>query len=160
MTRRLGEASAGFKALAQVWSHANIPRARKVEIYIATVVSKILYNLDSIWLLQADLHRIDAFHISCLRRMYGIPCSYLSRIPNKQALAVSRQKLLSAILLERQIKLYLRIAALPSDHMLRVLTCEPGSSKPRVWNFKRKPGRPKQQWASCIHRHIDRERVT
>ena len=55
VTRRLGEAMGGFKALKQCWSHANINRNRKTQIYVSCIVSKLLYNLDSFWLLRADL---------------------------------------------------------------------------------------------------------
>ena len=48
VTRRIGEAMGGFKAIAQCWSHANIPRSRKVDIYTACIVSKLLYNLESL----------------------------------------------------------------------------------------------------------------
>ena len=41
VTRRLGEARGDFKVLAQCWSHANIPRSRKMDIYTACIVSKL-----------------------------------------------------------------------------------------------------------------------
>ena len=150
VTRRIGEAMGGFKAIAQCWSHANIPRSRKVEIYTACIVSKLLYNLESLWLLQADLHRIDAFHVKCLRQIYKIPCSYISRVSNREVLHTAGQSTLSSTLAERQIKFYKSIAALPEAHVLRRVTCQPGSPSPRVWSGKRRPGRPRQQWAACV----------
>ena len=153
VTRRLGEARGGFKALAQCWAHANITRHRKVQVYLACIVSKLLYNLDSLWLLQADLARIDAFHVKCLRRIYSIPSSYISRISNRDVMKTASQSTLSSTLAERQAKLYGDIAALPETHVLRRLTCEPGSSEPRQWTIKRRQGRPKQQWAACVHKY-------
>ena len=154
VTRRLGEAIGGFKALSQCWSHANINRNRKAQIYVSCIVSKLLYNLDSLWLLQADLQRIDAFHVKCLRRIYGIPCSYISRVSNQEVLRVSLQEPLSRVLRERQRKLYLDIVAFPEDHLLRKLTCEPLSTSPKVWQLARKRGRPKQQWAHCVYAEL------
>lgn len=63
---------------------------------MACVVSKLLYNLDSLWLLQADLSRLDAFHVQCLRRIYNIPCSYISRISNRDVLSTAKQRTLSS----------------------------------------------------------------
>ena len=78
LSRRLGEASGSFKALESRWKHANITRDRKIKIYLACVISKLMYCLDSLWLLQADLQRLDAFHTKCLRCILNIPCSYIS----------------------------------------------------------------------------------
>jgi hypothetical protein len=158
VTRRLGEARGVFKALEQVWSHANISCTRKVEVYHACVVSKLLYNLDSLWLLQADLHRLDAFHVHCLRCMYHIPCAYLSRISNADVLRTAHQERLSDVLHARQAKLYDRISAFPESHALRQLTCQPGSCRPREWSQKCRRGRPKQQWANSVYGMIQRHR--
>ena len=66
VSRRIGEAKGIFKAMQRCWSHANISRHRKIELYTAIVLPKLLYNIDSIWLLQADKRRLDGFHARCL----------------------------------------------------------------------------------------------
>ena len=152
VTRRLGEARGGFKALAQCWAHANIDRTRKILIYTACIVTKLLYNLESLWLLQADLQRLNAFHVKCLRKIYNIACSYESRVSNAEVLRISNQPALTETLQERQAKLYRQTASLSEDHVLRQVTCERGSDRPRKWCGKRRPGRPKQQWATCVYR--------
>ena len=154
VTRRLGEARAGFKALTQCWSHAKITRSKKVEIYLACIVSKVLYNLESRWLLQADLHRLNAFHVQCLRQIYKIPCSYESRITNEAVLHATQQAQLSQILPGPQQKLYRDIAALPGNAALRILTCEAGSDEPKQWYCQRRRGRPKLQWAQCVFKNM------
>ena len=143
-----------FKNLNQCWSHANINRNRKTEIYLACVVSKLLYNLDSIWLLQADLQRINAFHVKCLRRIYRIPCSYISRISNLEVLSISRQTEMSTMITNRQIKLYQTIIDMPMDHPLRMLTCELDDDTPKLWCQRRRRGRPKQNWAHCVYANL------
>ena len=45
VSRRLGEARASFKSLSQCWSHANITRQRKCQLYHACVVSRLLFGL-------------------------------------------------------------------------------------------------------------------
>ena len=137
--------------MARCWAHANISRSRKILQYNTIVRSKPLYSLDSLWLLQGDLHRLDAFHHQCLRKNNKIPPSYVSRISNKQVLEAAHQGLLSDMLQRQQVKFYNRIAKLPEDNLLRKLTCMPGSVLPRIWDTARRRGRPRQQWAACIY---------
>ena len=150
VSRRIGEAKGAFEALQKCWSHANITRKRKIEIYKACVVSKLMYGLETLWLLQNHLQRIDAFHVKCLRRILHIPCSYLSRVPNSAVLEVAGEPLLSAVLQKRQVAVYKSIAQMPADHLIRRLVCKPSSDEPRVWTAERRRGRPKQQWAACV----------
>ena len=150
LTRRLGEAARAFKSLVALWSHANICRKRKVEIYMACVLSKVCYNLETLWLLKSDLSRLDAFHVRCLRRICKIPPSFISRVTNEAVLAISDQKRFSELLQCRQVRLYKKIAALPNTNLIRSLVCEVGSNFPKQWHRKRKRGRPKLQWARSI----------
>ena len=154
VTRRIGEAKGIFKALRQCWSHANISMQRKLELHDACVVSKVMYNLESLWLLQSDLHRLDGFHAACLRSILKIPCSYISRVSNQHVLERAEQHPLSNLLREHQIKLYKNISRMPESSLLRKLTCESGSDRPRQWAGKRRRGRPKQQWAACVFSQI------
>ena len=48
LTCRLGEANRAFKALVVLWSHANICTARKIEIYMAAVSSKLHKSFRSV----------------------------------------------------------------------------------------------------------------
>ena len=151
VTRRIGEAKSVFKALSNCWSHANICRDRKIQLYKAIVLPKLLYNLETVWALQADRARLDSFHAQCLRRIFRIPSAYVSRISNKTVLERAQESPLSETLRDRQMKLYMKISALPEDNLLKLLTCEPGTKLPRLWGQKRKRGRPKQQWASSVY---------
>jgi len=152
VSRRLGEARCSFKALTKCWSHANVTLHWKVELYTSCIVSKLLYGLEALWLLQADVQRIDAFHCRCLRSICRIQPSYFSRVPNAFILHKTSQTPLSTTLAERQDKLYGYIVNLPDHALLRRCTLEPGSDRPRQWNLKRRRGRPKLQWAFSIYK--------
>ena len=151
VSRRLGEARASFKSLNQCWSHANITRQRKCQLYHAYVTSRLLYGLESLWLLQRDLHRLDAFHAQCLRKICHIPHSYVSRVSNADVLQTAGEVPMTRLFKSRQLSLYDRIIHMPEDSQLRRLTCEAGSDAPKIWASKRSRGRPKQQWASCVY---------
>ena len=154
LTRRLGEAGRVFKSLSACWSHSNICRRRKFELYVACVISKLLYNLETLWLLKADLSRLDAFHIKCLRRICNIPPSFISRVSNDTVLAISGQIKCSVLLHNRQMHLYKKIARLPNDALIRKLVCELDSNCPKRWLYNRKRGRPKLQWARSVYQMI------
>ena len=80
LSRRLGCARAEFDTLARVWSHSSLSTQRKLQIFEACVQTKLLYGLHAAWLRKHGLAKIDSFHVLCLRKILGIPHSYISRI--------------------------------------------------------------------------------
>ena len=82
LTCRLGAARAEFDRLCKIWAHASLPRAKKLQIYQACVVTKLMCCLEGLFLNGAELRKLDAFHHRCLRRIVSIPPSYISRISN------------------------------------------------------------------------------
>ena len=115
------------------------------------VISKLLYGLESFWLLEAERTKLNGFYAKCLRRIHCIPPSFVSRVSNKTVLGKAGTSPLSNKLLQRQLLLFGRVARQPSTSLLRQLTFEPGSLQPKRWNYKRKVGRPRLQWTSCVH---------
>ena len=86
VARRIGEGSSVFGSLCEVWKHANISKAHKMQIYEAWVISKLFFSLERECLRQADKARLNAFHCSCLRKILKVPPSWISRIPNNTVL--------------------------------------------------------------------------
>ena len=109
VSRRLGEVRGSFKSLNRCWSHANISRQRKCQLYRACVVSKLMYGLESLWLLQRDLHRLDAFHAKCLRQICHIPPSFISRVSNATVLQAARETPLTSLFRKQQISFYIEL---------------------------------------------------
>ena len=143
ITRRIGEATSIFRKLQQCWNHANITRHRKLELFRAIILPKLLYNLESIWVNQDGLSRINAFHVRCLRKLCRIAPSFYSRVRNSEIYELCGDTVLSTLLRARQIKLYQSITELPENDIMRKLTCEPNSVFPKIWDGDRKRGRPK-----------------
>ena len=136
--------------MCRIWSHAGISRRRKLDIYMSCVVSKLLYSLESVWLVQHERLRLDAFHHSCLRKMLGIQHSYLSRVPNSEVLSAAALPLLSQLLTDRQISLYKKIAGSSCESFAKALVCT-DIGTPRTWYHKRRRGRPRQMWAESVY---------
>ena len=149
VSRRLGEAASTFKQLDRLWSRSSLGWKRKYKIYDSVVLSKLLYSLDSLWLLKADRARLDAFHCKSLRRIWGIPSAYISRVSNASVLQKASAKPLSQMLLCSQKKLYNKIVQYDaSSFVKRLLFNESGVL--RDWSARRKRGRPRQQWARSV----------
>ena len=153
LSRRLGAAKAEFDTLSRVWSHAAISPGRKIQIFEACVVSKLLYGLHTAWLKSAELAKLDAFQARCLRKILHIPHSYYSRISNEEVLQRASRRSLRNILLARQLLLFHGIAQKPDDHPVRKAVFRPGSSVVQTPSGKRRRGRPRQAWVVEVTRH-------
>ena len=91
----------------------------KLQIYKACVLSKLLYNLPSMWLNAAEVCKLDAFHVRCLRRMLRIQPSFYNRVSNQTVLTQARNCNLSQTLLERQLFLMGEVATRPDSDLLK-----------------------------------------
>ena len=151
LNRRLGEAKTTFRKLQAIWKHANIAKHRKLEIYMACVVSKLMYSLDCECLRAAERRRLDAFHCRSLRAICKIPHSMISHTTNAEVYMAAEIPPLTVLLDERQLKLYGRIASLPDTSMLRSSLFVPGTMVLQSLEGVRARGRPCLTWASVQH---------
>ena len=152
MNRRLGMAKADFDALICVWKHAYLACAKKLQIFSACVVSRLMYSLHTAWLCKADLRKIDAFQARCLRSILGVPHSFISRVRNETVLQEAGTGKLSIIPWCRQLLLLGRIAQLPREDVMRTCIFHDGTFQPRWHDGLRRRGRPKQTWLSEVFR--------
>ena len=127
---------------------------KKSRIYHACIVPKLMYGLQSCWLNQAELKRLDAFHYKCMRCIFKIPHSYISRVTNHDVGVQSNSIRLSLQLLKHQMMLYGRISVLHASHVLRKSTLNADSPTPFSIQGKRQRGRPRAQWANCVFNHV------
>ena len=122
-------------------------------MFNACITSKVMYALDSAWLLKADRTRLDAFQCACLRQILKIPPSFVSRITNVEVLSRCSQIKFSTLLQSRQIRLYRRIQTMPLESIMRKLVCDV-VGRPKNWNDARKSGRPCQRWGPSVFKLI------
>ena len=151
LNHRLGNARADFNMLCKVWAHAGLSKKRKLEIYNACIVSKLMYCLSTAWLNKSDLRKLDAFHVRCLRRLSGIKPSFISRVSNVEVLSQLKCQLLSCTLLQQQLNYISNLARQRQGHVLRDFLFEPNSIILRPREGVRKRGRPRKSWARELH---------
>ena len=156
LNRRLGAAWAEFSKLSRLWKHTSLGRDRKIQIFNAVVLSRLLYSLNSAWLNIADTTRVNGFHCRCLRVICGIKAAFISRISNAKVLQESGQIQLSMQLLKQQLLLYGRVARAPDADPLRMLTFVPGTLLPVTDQYIRRLGRPRNEWSVMLHREYCR----
>jgi hypothetical protein len=150
LARRLGMASAAFRTLSKVWRHSSLSRTRKIQIYSAVVLSKLLYGLATAWLNTSERRRLDGFHNRCLRTIWGIKPAYISRVSNKEVLDTTGQKPITTILLKEQLLLYGAAARAPEGNVMRDATFCPRTLHPATNRYIRKIGRPRLEWADEV----------
>eukprot|EP00959_Pyramimonas_sp_CCMP1952_P188794 3948673-Pyramimonas_sp.AAC.1 len=59
LNKRLGQAWGEFCRHAKVWKHTSISIKRKLQIFLATVTSKVSHSLSSAWFNKAEKRRLD-----------------------------------------------------------------------------------------------------
>ena len=78
---RIGRASTTFGRLqSRVWSNRHLSLKLKVRVYMTCVLSVLLYGSESWPAYRWQEHRLNAFHMRCLRSIMGV--SWQDRIPN------------------------------------------------------------------------------
>ena len=108
-----------------------------------------MYVLQTCWLSEAELKRLDADYCRMLRRVLNIPASCISRIINIEVYEKAHKYPARNILLERQLILYSYVCRLPMDDILRYSLLVRNSSKPAHYNFKLR-GRPHHEWVDKV----------
>ena len=132
--------------------HANVTRSRKLKIYEACVVSRLLYGLHTSWLNEAEKKRLDAFHVRCLRQICGIQDAYFSRVSNARVLETAASKPMRDWLLDQQLQLYGHVARKEDGDPVREATLQTSTVRPRRHEGRRRVGRPRHQWNNEVFR--------
>ena len=153
LNRRIGSARGEFDKLCKVWSHAGITASRKIAVFQACVMSKLLYNMHSLCLNTAEARKLDGFHVRCLRRILKIQHSYYSHVSNASVLAAAGVQAASVLLLERQLLWMGGLAIRADNHVLRKSVFKSGECRfePKLPEGKRKRGRPKACWSQSVY---------
>ena len=150
LNRRIGLAQVDFLTLQTIWGHSTVSRQRKLEIFQACVVSKLLYGLVAATLNAAERRRLDAFQAWCLRKIARIPHSYYSRVSNLAVRTMCEQTPLSQQVVQQQMIYMGKLARRSGTDLVRSLIFEPNNLTLRQPTGKRRRGRPRQRWGATV----------
>jgi len=149
LTRRIAICAADFRNLSRIWKHSHISLQRKVQIYNAIIVSRLLYGLSALWLGTPEQKRLDGFHCYCLRRIARIPSAYYSHVSNAAVYVKLNQQPLSHRVLRQQLLYLQKVAVMNQQTPLRAATFH-RDLVPLTAAFVRKIGRPRHTWAEQL----------
>ena len=150
LARRLGMSRGDFQKLRRVWSHSNLTRRRKTEIFNACIISKLMYCLHTAYLNKAERRKLDGLQARCMRQIIGVLPSFISRVSNADVLGKANAATLSSTLLKQQLHLFGTIARRPAGDAVRDLIFEHGTLDLRISAFQRRRGRPRTSWAKYV----------
>ena len=148
----MGSSWAEFCKLHKLWGHSSLALLKKVQIFQAVTLSRLLYGLSSAWLNVAEIRRLNGFQARCLRKIVGIKPSFISRVSNLTVLQKTGQRQLGEELLKQQMLLYGRVSRSCPGDLLRDLTFMPGTLQPATGQYVRRVGRPRNEWAVMLQR--------
>ena len=168
LENRLGKAMMTVKKLKDFFTKANCNVAWKLQVYNAVIVSRLLYGLESLELIDSLKTRLDAFQIRGLRQILKIKHSFWSHTSNieiivKANMTVERAehidwqqfivcrdikdmkvKLISQMLEDRKVRLLGHILRCDERDPLIAVTLD--SDYKRLMFDKRRVGRPRNHW--------------
>lgn len=100
---RIGKAATTFGRLrTRVWNNRNLTIKLKTSIYIACVISVLLYCSESWVTYRHQEKRLNSFHFRCLRSILGI--SWRDRVPNTSVLLLTGTVDMFTILRRRRLR--------------------------------------------------------
>ena len=150
VSRRIGQAGREFLALQQVWKHAGLSKSQKLRVFDACIISTLLYGISTIWLNQGGRRRVDAFQAKCLRKVLGIPHSFISRVTNKAVLEEANALPLSSRVLCQQLSYFGKLARGSGEELGRKVVFETDRFACQKQPGPRRVGRPRQSWVTQV----------
>ena len=103
LNTRIGKAATAMARLAKrVWDNSLLTTNTQMKVYQACVLSTLLYGSEAWTLYSCQEHRLNVFHLRCLRRILGI--TWQDRVSNTKVLAQARIPSMFALLSKRRLR--------------------------------------------------------
>ena len=103
LNKRIGKAATTMSRLTKrVWTNKKLSEHTKTQVYRACVLSTLLYGSEA-WTLRAKQeHKLNAFHMRCLRRILNI--TWQDKVPNTEVLERAALPSMYTILKQRRMR--------------------------------------------------------
>ena len=86
----------------RVWENSSLTRRTKILVYQACVLSTLLYGSEAWTTYMRQEHRLNAFHMRCLRRILGI--NWQDHITNREVLSRAGVSSMYSLLSQRRLR--------------------------------------------------------
>jgi len=140
--------------LSNVWRQSRLSVHTKMRLYNALVNSVLLYGAETWTMLKSDVQKIEAFHMSCQRRILGI--RWHDFILNAKVIdQTSEKSIAGAQVQRRRLALFGHVRRLsdtvPANPALRLcIDARVGRWVDVRPTWKRQRGRPRNTWVCQV----------
>jgi len=135
--------------LTSVWRQSRLSLHTKLRLYNALVVSVLLYSAETWTLTKSDEHKLEAFQMSCMRRILGI--RWFDFVSNASVMDQVKQCPICSRIRDRRITMFGHVRRLqesvPTHEALRLpVNTRTGVRPDDRIDWKRPRGRPRHTW--------------
>ena len=154
ISRRIALAKADFDLLAKTWTHSALTWKQKLHVYASLkkiiVESKLLHAMATLTLTVAQTRKLNGFQNRCIRKLIGVPPSFVSRISNASVLRKAGHTKASDLLRKKRLQLFGKVLRVDAMHPLRRACFIPKTFIPVTECFVRRVGRPSKEWITEV----------
>ena len=149
ITSRIGKAAGAMKRLSNaLWKRRCISRQTKLRMYRALVSSGLLYGSETWNLTIRDCNRLNAFDMSCLRRLENV--KWYHHVRNSTIRQQTKQHAVSITLTQRRLRWFGHLQRMPPEsEVLKLHNFSPGTI-----GWTRPRGRPRRRWLDCVSQDL------
>jgi len=151
MFRRIGLGSSVMNQLACVWRQSRLSLSTKLLLYNALnfVVSVLLYGTETWTLVKSDEQKLEAFQMSCLRRILRL--CWFDFVSNTSVMNHTQQESICSRISSRRHSIFGHVRRLcesaPAHEALRLaVDTRAGHQPDNRPGWRRPRGRPRQTW--------------
>jgi len=140
--------------LTNDWWQSRLSISTKMRLYNTLVKSVLLYGAETWTMLKSDVHKIEAFHMTCQRHILGI--RWYDVISNAEVFdRIHEESIITTQVQRRRLPLFENVSQLPdtvpANAVLRLCVYALSGRRIDVRSmWKRQHGHPRNRWTSQV----------
>ena len=142
--KRIGHASSVMGQLTSVWRQSRLSLHTKLRLYNVLVVSVLMYGAETWALTKSDECKLEAFQMSCMRRILGI--RWFDFVSNASVMDQVKQRPICSRIRDRRITMYAVYKSLFPRTRHFVWQSTTGVRPDDRLDWKCPRGRPRHTW--------------
>ena len=142
LASRIGKGSGAFRCLGKVWNNRSILERTKIRIYEAAILTILLYGSETWNTTKAQMHRLEVFHQTCLRRILKI--RWYNKVSNVKVLKRAGISTVQGYISSNRLRWFGHVSRMPEHRIPKIFM----DWVPR--HGKRSRGRPRKTWLQCV----------